>query len=173
MNYPAVAETAMLEGPTIFQKCSPVIGHLVNTFLLIYQLGTCCVYVVFVSSNIKSVADYYLETPVDVRLCMLIILLPLILINWVRNLKYLAPFSTLANAITMVSFGIICYYIFREPVTTDGKDDFAPLNGFPLFFGTVLFALEGKFSILYSQPYVFPFLLERKRKDYPDFENCA
>uniref|UniRef100_A0A1B0G5A8 Amino acid transporter transmembrane domain-containing protein n=2 Tax=Glossina TaxID=44049 RepID=A0A1B0G5A8_GLOMM len=142
MNYPAVAETAMLEGPTIFQKCSPVIGHLVNTFLLIYQLGTCCVYVVFVSSNIKSVADYYLETPVDVRLCMLIILLPLILINWVRNLKYLAPFSTLANAITMVSFGIICYYIFREPVTTDGKDDFAPLNGFPLFFGTVLFALE-------------------------------
>lgn len=144
MTYPKVAEVAMSEGPPVFSKCSPYIGHLVNTFLLIYQLGTCCVYVVFVASNIKSVADYYLETPVDVRLCMLIILLPLILINYVRNLKYLAPFSTMANAITMVSFGIICYYIFREPVTTEGKEAFAPVSGFPLFFGTVLFALEGK-----------------------------
>lgn len=144
MNYPTVAETAMGEGPRIFQVCAPFIGHLVNTFLLIYQLGTCCVYVVFVASNIKSVADDYLESPLDVRLCMLIILLPLILINWVRNLKYLAPFSTLANAITMVSFGIICYYIFRDPITVQGKNAVGTLNGFPLFFGTVLFALEGK-----------------------------
>lgn len=144
MNYPTVAEVALNEGPSVFRKCSPYIGHVVNTFLLIYQLGTCCVYVVFVSSNIKSVADYYLESPVDVRLCMVIILLPLILINWIRNLKYLAPFSTLANAITMVSFGIICYYIFREPVSTENKEAFAPASGFPLFFGTVLFALEGK-----------------------------
>ncbi|XP_037931520.1 proton-coupled amino acid transporter-like protein CG1139 [Teleopsis dalmanni] len=142
MNYPAVAEHALSEGPTFFKSMSPYIGHIVNTFLLIYQLGTCCVYVVFVASNIKSIADYYLETPIDVRLCMLIILIPLILINWVRNLKYLAPFSTLANFITIISFGIICYYIFREPVTTEGKDPFGTAYGFPLFFGTVLFALE-------------------------------
>lgn len=145
MTYPTVAETAMLEGPPFFKKFSPYIGHVVNTFLLIYQLGTCCVYVVFVSSNIKSIADYYLDDPVDVRLCMLIILLPLILINWVRNLKYLAPFSTLANFITMVSFGIICYYLFREPVNTEGKEAFGEISNFPLFFGTVLFALEGEF----------------------------
>ncbi|KAI8040902.1 hypothetical protein M5D96_006845 [Drosophila gunungcola] len=110
----------------------------VNTFLLIYQLGTCCVYVVFVASNIKAIVDAVADTNIDVRLCMIIILLPLILINWVRNLKYLAPFSTLANAITMVSFGIICYYIFREPVTTEGKDAFGKPSNFPLFFGTVL-----------------------------------
>lgn len=72
-------------------------SNVVNTFLLIYQLGTCCVYVVFVSSNIKSIVDLYVEEKTDVRLYMLIILLPLILINWVRNLKYLAPFSTIAN----------------------------------------------------------------------------
>ncbi|XP_030371837.1 proton-coupled amino acid transporter-like protein CG1139 [Scaptodrosophila lebanonensis] len=142
MNYPAVAETAMGEGPKLFRNCAPYIGTVVNTFLLIYQLGTCCVYVVFVASNIKSIVDAVYETNVDVRLCMIIILLPLILINWVRNLKYLAPFSTLANAITMVSFGIICYYIFREPLDTDGKEALGRPQDFPLFFGTVLFALE-------------------------------
>lgn len=83
MNYPNVAENALLEGPPFFRKFAPYIGHVVNTFLLIYQLGCCCVYVVFVASNIKSIADFYLNEPVDVRLCMVIILLPLIFINWV------------------------------------------------------------------------------------------
>lgn len=59
-----------------------------------------------------------------------------------RNLKYLAPFSTIANFITMISFGIICYYIFRDPVTFKGKEAFGTAAEFPLFFGTVLFALE-------------------------------
>lgn len=60
----------------------------------------------------------------------------------VRNLKYLAPFSTLANVITIVSFGIICYYIFREPLTLDHREPVGKLQNFPLYFGTVLFALE-------------------------------
>ncbi|KAH8371237.1 hypothetical protein KR093_006713 [Drosophila rubida] len=142
MNYPAVAESALQEGPSFFKCCAPYIGTVVNVFLLIYQLGTCCVYVVFVASNIKSIVDAVYDTNIDVRFCMIIILVPLILINWVRQLKYLAPFSTLANFITMVSFAIICYYIFREPITTEGKAAVGKIENFPLFFGTVLFALE-------------------------------
>lgn len=116
--------------------------HVVNIFLLIYQLGTCCVYVVFVATNIKSILDLYLTEETDVRLIMLITLLPLILINWVRKLKYLAPFSTVANAVTLVSFGIILYYIFREPISFEGLAAVGEIRNWPLFFGTVLFALE-------------------------------
>lgn len=60
----------------------------------------------------------------------------------VRNLKFLAPFSTLANFITVISFAIICYYIFRQPLELEGKRAVGPLAEFPLFFGTVLFSLE-------------------------------
>lgn len=60
----------------------------------------------------------------------------------VRNLKFLAPFSTLANFITLVSFGIILYYIFREPISFEGREAVGNVAEFPLFFGTVLFALE-------------------------------
>ncbi|XP_052895546.1 proton-coupled amino acid transporter-like protein CG1139 [Anopheles moucheti] len=140
LNYPAVTQTALLEGPEALKPLCCNATHRVNVFLLIYQLGTCCVYVVFVSSNIKAIADYYTDT--DVRLYMLIILLPLILINWVRNLKSLAPFSTVANFVTLVSFGIILYYIFREPISFENRDKVGTMSGFALFFGTVLFALE-------------------------------
>ncbi|XP_058449866.1 proton-coupled amino acid transporter-like protein CG1139 [Malaya genurostris] len=142
LNYPAVTQTALQEGPEMLKPLANIIVHIINVFLLIYQLGTCCVYVVFVSSNIKAIADYYTESDTDVRLFMLIILLPLILINWVRNLKFLAPFSTLANLITLVSFAIILYYIFREPVSFEGREAVGNILEFPLFFGTVLFALE-------------------------------
>lgn len=117
-------------------------SDITNAFLLIYQLGACCIYVVFVASNIKDIADYCLDDNIDVRLFMLIILLPLILINWIRNLKYLAPFSSVANVITIISFAIICYYMFRDPISVEGKHAVGGIKEFPLFFGTVLFALE-------------------------------
>lgn len=40
---------------------------------------------VFVASNLKDIVDYFIDGEMDVRLFMLIILLPLILINWVCN----------------------------------------------------------------------------------------
>ncbi|CAD1471332.1 unnamed protein product, partial [Heterotrigona itama] len=79
---------------------------------------------------------------IDVRLYMLAILLPLIFVNWIRNLKFLAPCSTVANFITFISFGIILYYIFREPLTFEHREVIGNVENFPLYFGTVLFALE-------------------------------
>lgn len=58
-------------------------SDITNAFLLIYQLGACCIYVVFVASNIKDIVDYFCDDDIDVRLFMVFILLPLILINWV------------------------------------------------------------------------------------------
>lgn len=79
---------------------------------------------------------------IDLRLYMLAILLPLILVNWIRNLKFLAPCSTVANFITFIGFGIILYYIFREPLSFENRDVIGNVENFPLYFGTVLFALE-------------------------------
>lgn len=60
----------------------------------------------------------------------------------IRNLKLLAPFSTFANFVTLITFGIIAYYIFKDPLTLEGKPMAGDIKKFPLFFGTVLFALE-------------------------------
>lgn len=73
---------------------------------------------------------------------MAIILVPLILVNYIRNLKFLAPFSTLANAIMFTGFAIILYYIFKDPLSFKDRVTVGEIQTFPLFFGTVLFALE-------------------------------
>nr|CAI5832893.1 unnamed protein product [Callosobruchus analis] len=73
---------------------------------------------------------------------MLIFLLPLILINYIRSLKYLAPLSSLANFLTIVSFGIILYYLIKKEITFEDREAIGNWRDYPLFFGTVLFALE-------------------------------
>lgn len=85
--------------------------------------------------------DEYIE-PIDVRIYLVILFIPFTLINWVRNLKLLAPFSTFANLVTAVCFSIIAYYVFTDMAPPSERDAVAPFRGMPLFFGTVLFAME-------------------------------
>ncbi|PSN54888.1 Proton-coupled amino acid transporter-like protein [Blattella germanica] len=70
------------------------------------------------------------------------LLLPLILLNWVRNLKLLAPFSTFANIVTFVGLGITMYYVFDGIPSPAERDMVGHVFDFPLFIGTTLFALE-------------------------------
>lgn len=115
---------------------------IVDTFLVTYQVGICCVYVVFVGVNIKAVVDPFLPEKQSIVIYLLVFLLPFILINSIRNLKLLAPFSVVANIITFITFGIVAYYMFQNMPSIDTIPAFGTLYTYPLFFGTTLFALE-------------------------------
>lgn len=82
----------------------------------------------------------------SVQVYMAMILIPMILLNWVRNLKYLAPFSMVANACMAVGLGIIFYYVFQglPPINREGMVlGFTSIKQLPLFFGTAIYAFEG------------------------------
>ncbi|XP_015435834.1 PREDICTED: proton-coupled amino acid transporter 1-like [Dufourea novaeangliae] len=141
LSYPMSMKYALEEGPDCVRWFAPYAPGLVDGFMITYQLGICCVYIVFVASNIKQVADQYWE-PLDVKTHMLILLLPLILINYIRNLKLLAPFSTLANVITFVGLAMILVYMFEDLPSPSEREMFGTFRNFSLYFGTTLFALE-------------------------------
>lgn len=84
---------------------------------------------------------------------MLIILGPLIAINCIPNLKILAPFSTVANVLTFFGLGIVTYYLIAGERTTKPLDYWGSISTFPLFFGTVLFALTavGVVSVIFLE----------------------
>lgn len=79
----------------------------------------------------------------DLHWYMLALLPLLILMNLIRNLKFLAPFSMIANILIGTSLGIILYYIFLEVPSFNSRPAFASVETLPLFFGTAIFALEG------------------------------
>ena len=115
----------------------------INSFLVLDLIGCCCVYVVFVSENVKQVADFYMDPDWDVRIYMAALLPLLIAFSLVRNLKYLAPFSMVANAFIAAGLGITFYYIFTDLPPIEGVRKMASFQEMPLFFGIAIFALEG------------------------------
>ncbi|KAK3932263.1 Proton-coupled amino acid transporter-like protein [Frankliniella fusca] len=142
LNYPDTMRLALQGGPTKLRWFARYSTPVVDTFLVAYQLGICCVYIMFVSENMKQVVDAWTKTDTALKYYMLALLLPLILLNYIRNLKYLAPLSTLANAITFVGFGIILYYVFSALPDVSTVAFVRPIGSLPLFIGTTLFALE-------------------------------
>lgn len=69
--------------------------------------------------------------------------MPLICMAWIRNLKYLAPVSMIANVFMGVGLGITFYYL----VGTGGLDfdkvsNIKPPVEWPEFFSLTIFAME-------------------------------
>ncbi|XP_005741286.1 proton-coupled amino acid transporter 1 [Pundamilia nyererei] len=132
----------------------------VNLFLIITQLGFCCVYFVFLSDNIKQVVEaanattiscqtnYTNQTQVlvpsfDSRLYMLCFLPAIILLVFIRNLKCLAPFSLGANVAMTASLFLIYYYSLTNISNPTDLPKVGRAKDYPLFFGTAIFAFEG------------------------------
>lgn len=84
----------------------------------------------------------------SVKTYLAILLLPLIFLNWIRNLKYLSPVMTVANGFMSIGLGIIFYYIFKDMHGIYDEREhfhvgFNSWSTIPLYFGTALYAFEG------------------------------
>lgn len=97
-------------------------------------------YIVFVARNIKELVDVWHK--IEIEYYILMLLLPLIALNCIRNLKLLAPFSTVANIITFIGIILILRYVLVGLPSLSERKLFGPITEFPLFFGTTLFAIE-------------------------------
>ncbi|XP_046645055.1 proton-coupled amino acid transporter-like protein CG1139 isoform X2 [Daphnia pulicaria] len=145
VSYAEVAEIAFQTGSQRFAKHAKLARISVNVFICVSQLGFCCVYLVFASTNLKQVVDYYMPNlQWDVRVFMCLVTFPLIFLNWLRDLKLMAPVSFLASVLQSVSIVIVFYYITRDGLPPlNSKPAFNDWVGLSLFFGTVVFSFEG------------------------------
>lgn len=145
LGFAEVAETSFLVGPPAMRQWAKFAKAMINLFLVIDLLGCCCVYVSYVSQNIKQVVDYYVseEYEYDLRIYMAILLPFLLVFNMIRNLKYLSPFSMIANILMAGGMGITFYYIFTDLPSVSTRPNAVSVTQLPMFFGMAIFALEG------------------------------
>ncbi|KAJ8737634.1 hypothetical protein PYW08_000229 [Mythimna loreyi] len=147
LGFAETAEAAFLCGPPAVQKFSRLAKAMINWFLVIDLLGCCCVYIVFVAENVRQVVNSYAKGTdwydIDVRYYMVVLLPLLIVMNLIRNLKYLAPLSMIANLLVGTGMGITFYYLFQDIPSLSERSSFTGVERLPIFFGTAIFALEG------------------------------
>ncbi|XP_023702924.2 proton-coupled amino acid transporter-like protein pathetic isoform X1 [Cryptotermes secundus] len=143
LGFSEVCETAFETGPPNLRKYSQAVRIIINVFLCITQLGFCCVYFVFVAANLEEVMKYFFGFNLSVHYYLLMLLLPMILLNWVRNLKFLTPVSLFAAVITVTGLGITFFYMLQGLPHTSTVKAFAGWKQLPLYFGTAIYAFEG------------------------------
>ncbi|CAG9858641.1 unnamed protein product [Phyllotreta striolata] len=143
LSFSEVVEASFETGPSFLQSRSHTAKTLVNIFLCITQLGFCCVYFVFVAANLHDVVQHYFFD-MSVHWYLLLLLFPMVLLNWVKSLKYLTPASLFASIVTVSGLVITFVYMFKEGVpSTMNVKEFSSWNQLPLFFGTAIYAFEG------------------------------
>lgn len=149
LGYDDVAELS-LKIKFLHSKKPTYFRVMVSIFLIISQLGFCCVYYVFIPTNIKQVIDFY--HPVNsfsIEILMCILLVPLILFCLIKDLKILAPFSTLANAFMIVGVIVILFELVSgEQKPFSELKMISPFQNISVFYSSAIYAFEGISLIL-------------------------
>lgn len=95
-----------------------------------------------IAKNFESVIEYHTKAGLNERVYIAALLVPLVLLVWVPNLKYLAPFSMVANAFMAIGLGITIYYLVIDIPSITEREYVADLSHFPIFFSITVFAVE-------------------------------
>ncbi|XP_033224191.1 proton-coupled amino acid transporter-like protein pathetic [Belonocnema kinseyi] len=142
MGFGDVAEVAFATGPKWGRKFAKFSRYLIEISLFVTYFGTCSVYAVIVARNYAQVIEFYVGYEPNIRLVISALLLPMILLSWVPDLKYLAPVSMVANVFMGTGLGITFYYLVTNLHPLSDVQMFGSLSDFPVFFSITIFAME-------------------------------
>uniref|UniRef100_A0A2M4A0X7 Putative amino acid transporter n=1 Tax=Anopheles triannulatus TaxID=58253 RepID=A0A2M4A0X7_9DIPT len=143
LGFAETAERVFEYGPPKLRRLAGFSKAFVDYALMATYYSAGCVYIVFIATSFHDVINYKTDNDWNVRIYILLTMIPILVIGQIRELKYLVPFSALANLFIVVTFGITLYYIFKDPLEFDDKPLFSSFGTLPLFFSTVIFAMEG------------------------------
>uniref|UniRef100_A0A182KBU4 Amino acid transporter transmembrane domain-containing protein n=1 Tax=Anopheles christyi TaxID=43041 RepID=A0A182KBU4_9DIPT len=129
-------------GPPSVRPWAQTMKNAVNIFICVTQLGFCCIYFVFISSNFKQIADRY-GLVLDVHLHMALLVVPIVLTSIITKLKFLSYCSLAANVFMTLGIGITFYYASQDLPPLAERHLVGRLEQLPLFYGTAIFAFEG------------------------------
>lgn len=102
--------------------------------LAMTYFGANCVYILFIATSLSKVVNHELDVMWDVRVYIAIVIVPCIVLGEIRKLKYLVPFSAIANLCLLTAFGITVYFIVTGPMEIQERPSFSSWGQLPLFF---------------------------------------
>ncbi|KAH8324673.1 hypothetical protein KR074_002731, partial [Drosophila pseudoananassae] len=143
LGFAETAEKVFEYGPKGMRRFANFAKQFVDIGLMATYYAAGCVYIVFIATSFHDVVNYYTDLNWDVRIYIALTVIPCLLIGQIRELKWLVPFSMMANIFIVITFAIVLYYMFDETLVYSDKPLIAKASSIPLFFATVIFAMEG------------------------------
>ncbi|XP_029724239.2 proton-coupled amino acid transporter-like protein CG1139 isoform X1 [Aedes albopictus] len=143
LGYTETVENVFTHGPRGIKKYTILARRCTDVQLLLNSYLLICVYLVFIGNTLRDIVNHDYQLEWDTRVFIFLAAVPLIFTTQIRELKYLVPFSAIANALIITAIGITMFYILKEPITLENKSMWPAWNTLPAFIGTVMYALLG------------------------------
>lgn len=102
--------------------------------MVLTYLSANCVYIILIATSFQRVINFELDVDWNVRYYIVATVLPCILMGEIRKLKFLVPFSAVANLCIMITFIIVLWYMFTGPMPISERPMFSSWGQLPLFF---------------------------------------
>lgn len=100
-------------------------------------------YIVFIATTFRDVMKDTLDWQYDVRMYIAVVTLACCFMGQIRELKYLVPFSAIANLFIVITFTITLYFLLSGPLKFSERPMFTSFEQLPIFLSTVIFSMEG------------------------------
>ncbi|BET02455.1 Proton-coupled amino acid transporter [Nesidiocoris tenuis] len=142
MTFADVGEVAFAHGPSWGRRYAKLARISILGGLFLAYFGTCSVYAVIISENFRQVANQYVDYELNQRLCISTLLVPLIILSWIPDLKYLAPVSMVANVFMGLGLCITFSYLFDDLSSPFELPQFGRVYDLPQFFSITIFTME-------------------------------
>ncbi|XP_050357842.1 proton-coupled amino acid transporter-like protein pathetic [Nymphalis io] len=149
MSYPDLAQAALETSPFVnLRKYSKCFRYAVDFTICVDLFGSCCVYQIMISRTIKQLVegtdDISTEGNPPLRAYIAMLLIPCVLICMITTLKYLAPFSIVADFFIVTVAGATVYYAVKTAEMTPLEFPiFKTVAGLFEFVGVCVFSMEG------------------------------
>ncbi|KAK9875544.1 hypothetical protein WA026_009352 [Henosepilachna vigintioctopunctata] len=151
MGFAETAEAVFKFGPKPFRPWASYARMFVDIGLTLCNFFGNAVYVVFIRDSLRQVMQfYYPDINIPATTLVLGITILLIFFCQIRPLKFLVPFSAVANMTMLIAFAIIFYYMIETIPKVNFEERYLVkgIDGIPKFMVTIIFAMEGIGTIM-------------------------
>lgn len=144
LNYPETSEATFeyaLKGK--LQNFTNFSRKLTNMCILLPNYGVGVIYILLAAATVKQVFENHTDYELNIRWYILFIMIPLLPVGTIRRMKYIAPFSGIANLFLLIGIVLVLYFTTQDMPPIGSRPLIAEYNKIPLFFCTVIFSMEG------------------------------
>ncbi|KAG7295223.1 hypothetical protein JYU34_022197 [Plutella xylostella] len=143
MNYPDIAEaaTAIFPNPKV-QRFSVFFRHYLDVIICMELFGACACYQLIIARTMKQLIEDTASFTMDIRLYLVIIIIPILLICMVTNLKSLAPLSIVGNLFVLACLALTIRYAVQLNPSFTGMRPTTSLWSYLEFLGMSIFSMS-------------------------------
>ncbi|XP_065202136.1 proton-coupled amino acid transporter-like protein pathetic isoform X2 [Planococcus citri] len=142
LSYPETVYQAFHTGPKYARWFADYTHLLIYGAFMCVWVGGNSIFLLLACSNMKFVYEYFFHEEITTRMIMIYLAIPLVLLCWIPNLKYLVPCSVFTNCINAIGICAILYDTLQNTPSLESRKSFGTVESIPLFLGTILFTLN-------------------------------